>query len=218
MRSLYRPTRLFLAALLIILTLAGIGAARAQQGYGGGTGGTGGGVGGAPGGGGGQASQAPSVGASKPVDDIYTRAMKLKQKGQYSEAMPLLEAMSIQGHGYEVAQLELGRCYLDLARRATDPVVATHQQVLGYAWILAAANAGFGLAEQEIVRLYLDGGGVPIDRVEAGKWYLLWRHNPSRMQIGSNQFDVGLETRLKAGLKAAEWVDAQKRADQWRPS
>jgi TPR repeat protein len=147
--------------------------------------------------------------------DPYTRAMAFKQKGQYSEAMPLLEAMAIQGHGFEVAKLELGKCYFDLARQATTPDAIAHSRTQGFAWILAAADEGFGLAEQEMVRLYLNGPGVPIDRVEAAKWYLLWRHNPERMQIGTSQFDVGLETQLNAVARPADWKDAQQRADQW---
>ena len=153
--------------------------------------------------------------APRAPDDLYTQAMKLKQKGQYSDAMPILEAMAIQGRGYEVAQLELGKGYYDLAKQATTPDAAAHQRMLGFAWILTAANFGFGLAQQELVRLYLDGTAVPMDRLEAGKWYLLWRHNPSRMQIGANQFDAGLEQRLKAALRPAEWQDAQQRADHW---
>lgn len=161
--------------------------------------------------------QTPSAPVVKgPPDDVYTRAMKLKQKGQYSEAMPILEAMALQGHGYEVAQLELGKCYFDLAHQATAPEAATKSRVQGFAWILSAANAGFGLAEQEMVRLYIDGPGVPTDRVEAAKWYLLWRHNPSRMQIGTSQFDAALEARLKAVVRPAEWKDAEQRADKWQ--
>ncbi|HLY58652.1 MAG TPA: hypothetical protein VKS60_24025 [Stellaceae bacterium] len=165
--------------------------------------------------------QAPSGSSSKGLgskpehEDIYTRAMDFKQKGQYSDAMPLLEAMAIQGHGFEVAQLELGKCYFDLARQATTPDAIAHNRTLGYSWILTSANEGFGLAQQELVRLYLDGPGVPIDRVEAAKWYLLWRRNPSRMQIGSSQFDVALETKLKALARPADWKDAQTRADQF---
>jgi hypothetical protein len=159
----------------------------------------------------------PSLGGgNKPRDDVYTQAMKLKQKGQYSEAVPILESMAIQGHGFEIAQLELGRCYYDLSRQpAASADTAARQRIQGFAWILAAANAGFGLAEQEMVRIYLDGMGVPTDRWEAGKWYLLWRRNPSRMQIGTSQFDAGLEARLKAKLSAADWKEAQQRADQW---
>ena len=160
-------------------------------------------------------SSGKGLGTKPEHEDIYSRAMDLKQKGQYSDAMPLLEAMAIQGHGFEVAQLELGKCYFDLARQATTPDSIAHNRTLGYSWILTAANEGFGLAQQELVRLYLDGPGVPIDRVEAAKWYLVWRRNPSRMQIGSSQFDAVLETKLKALARPADWKDAQQRADRF---
>jgi hypothetical protein len=200
------------------LILAGSVPAAAQQGYGGGPGGGMGGGGGGGGGGGPSAAPQATLGALPSHDDPYTRAMKLKQKGKYAEAMPLLEAMAVQGHGFEVAQLELGKCHFDLALRAETPETVAHERTLGFAWVLSSANEGFGLAQQELVRLYLDGLGVPVDRVEAGKWYLLWRRNPSRMQIGANQFDAGLEARLKTSLNQAAWKDAQQRADQWHPS
>jgi TPR repeat protein len=161
-------------------------------------------------------SAAPAASKSLPTDP-YSRAMLLKQKGQYSEAIPLLQELAKQGHGYEVVQLELGKCYFDLAAHATTPAEAAQLKTKGFAWVLKAAGNGSGTAEEELVRLYLDGNGVPVDRVEAAKWYFLWRRNPSRMQIGNAQFDAGLEARLKASLHSAQWQDAQKRADEWQP-
>jgi TPR repeat protein len=210
---LFRFDRMAWAALLALALAFGT-PARAQQGYGGGYGG-----GGLDETGGSGASEAPkSSGAPTGPVDPYTRAMMFKQKGQYSDAMPLLEAMATLGHGFEIAQLELGKCYYDLGRKATTPEAVTHNDTLGFSWILAAANAGHGTAEQEMVRLYLDGTGVPVDRVEAAKWYLLWHHNPSRMQLGTNEFDAGLEARLKTVMRPEEWKDAQRRADQWHAS
>lgn len=158
------------------------------------------------------------LGSQKGPTDPYTAAMSFKQKGEFDKAVPLLTAIAAQGVGYEIAQLELGRCYLQMADHAPSPKVAWADRTRGLGWVLKAAEAGFGGAQEEIVRLYLDGTAVPQDVVEAAKWYLLWRRNPSRMQIGASHFDTGLETRLKEAMRPVDWRDAEQRAVSWRPS
>jgi hypothetical protein len=191
-----RPVRARLALLLLsAVTLAAARPAAAQQGWDQG------------------ATPSPSPDKKALPNDPYSRAMVLKQRGDYEKALPLLKSVAGLGIGYEVAKLELGKCYYELARKETTAEGAVRQRTLGFASILAAANGGFHLAQQELVRIYLDGDGVPVDPPEAGRWYLLWKNNPSRMQIGAIQFDVVLEQRLKATLTPAEWQDAQNRAN-----
>jgi hypothetical protein len=205
-------TAVIIFALTVLTTPA-----LAQQGWngGGGPGGSGGGV--APGGGGGdQKPQAP-LGSRAGQQDPYSRAMALKQKGNYAEAMPLLEQIANIGRGYEIAQLELGKCYFDVATQDKDKDSAQRSRTLGLGWILESANGGLGSAQEQLVRLLLDGNGLPADPVEAGKWYLLWKHNPARIQLGAASFDATLEQRLKEALQPADWNDAQQRADAWHP-
>lgn len=160
-------------------------------------------------------SQAP-LGSRPKQQDPYSAAMEMKQKGNYAEAMPILEQYAVVGRGFEVAQLELGKCYFETAKQDKDEKSAEQKRTLGLGWTLKAAIAGLGTAQEQLVRLYLDAEGVPYDPIEAGKWYYLWKRNPARMQLGAASFDAMLENRLKASLDPAGWTDAQQRADAWR--
>jgi hypothetical protein len=202
-----RVVSVFIAA---FMALALTNAAFAQMGGGGG---------GAPGGGSFDSSQSDDEDAPKgtrlnisPSEDPYTAAMLMRQRGNYKDAMSILQQLADLGHGFELAQLQLGNCYFDLARRATDDHEAQRRRTIGLAWVLKAAFGGLGAADVRLVSLYLDGEGIPKDRIEAGRWYLLWQHNPSRLRLGAAGFDEALEQRLKGSLSPVEWGEAQHRA------
>jgi hypothetical protein len=165
-------------------------------------------------------SQDHSVGAShiKQAPDKtvplnpYEVALKLKQEGNYARAIELLEPEAKQGHGFEMAQLVLGQCYIANADKAPTPEEAVEATKKGGAWIEAAAEAGLSDAQEQMARLYTEGGRFKVEPVEAGKWYMLWKANPNRFQAVSKPFDPKLEQKLKSTLTDAQWAQARQAA------
>ena len=147
----------------------------------------------------------------------YEEALRLKQKGDCVKAIELLEPLANAGHGYEVAQLNLGQCYLAVAETKADQEVKKKDRLDGVKWIIKAADAGLAPAQEQLVKLTLQGGWVKIEPPEAGKWYLLWKRNPARTQLGVSDLDPQLKQKLKTMLSDADWAEATKRANAWRP-
>ena len=117
-----------------------------------------------------------------------------------------------------MAQLQLGQCYLQLARSATSAAQAEQSRVQGATWVLKAANSQLSTAQEQAAKLTLDGSGVAADPIEAGKWFLLLQRNPLRPLVGPAVIDLDLQQRLHQRLTDADWQQAQMRADQWRPA
>ncbi len=149
--------------------------------------------------------------------DPWQKAVAAKEKGDCPGAIPMLEPFARRGHGFEVAQLSLGQCYLTVAQTIADPQEAKKSQVLGATWIVKAANAGLPAAQMELIRLALGGDGFQTEPAEAGKWYLLWRRNPSRQMLGNVELDSKLALRLKTTLNDADWKTATALANRWQP-
>lgn len=142
----------------------------------------------------------------------YESALKLKQQGDYAKAIELLEPEAKQGHGFELAQLVLGQCYLAVAAKAATPEAATESTRKGAAWIEVAAEAGLTTAQEQMARLYIEGGRFKVEPVEAGKWYEMWKANPLRFQAVNAPFDPKLEQKLKSTLTDAQWDQARQAA------
>jgi len=147
----------------------------------------------------------------------YEAALRFKQQGNCVKAIELLEPLANAGHGYEVAQLNLGQCYLTVADKKTDADARQKDRLDGVKWIIKAADTGLAPAQEQLVRLTLQGGWVKIEPPEAGKWYLLWKRNPARTQLGVSDLDPQLKQKLKTMLSDADWAEATKRANEWRP-
>lgn len=145
----------------------------------------------------------------------YEQALRLKQQGNCVKAIELLEPLANAGHGYEVAQLNLGQCYLAVAEVQADAEVKKKDRLDGIKWIIKAADAGLAPAQEQLVKLTLQGGWVKIEPPEAGKWYLLWKRNPARTQLGVSDLDPQLKQKLKTMLSDADWAEATKRANEW---
>jgi hypothetical protein len=165
------------------------------------------------------ASQNAAPPAAKPKLELnpYEQALSLIQRGNCQKAVELLTPLAKAGHGYEVAQLKLGQCYLALGDAATDTAVQQKDREEAIKWIVDAAEAGLAPAQEELVRLTLHGGWVKIEPAEAGKWYLLWKRNPTRTQLGVSDLDPKLQQKLKTMLTDADWAEANARADKWHP-
>jgi hypothetical protein len=152
-----------------------------------------------------------------PQADQYQKAMEYKEKSDCPRAIPLLEPLAKRGHGFEVAQFQLGQCYIETARSAASAADAERARADGAAWILKAANSENPGAQQEAIRLYEDGIGVSADPAEAGKWLLVLQRNPMRRLYGPAVIDPDLEQALNKKLTSAQWSEAHARADRWQP-
>lgn len=149
--------------------------------------------------------------------DEYQQAMAYKQNNDCPHAIPLLEPMAKRGHGFEVAQYELGQCLIETARAAASPADVARTRADGAAWILKAANSDIPAAQEEAIHLYQDGIGVAADPLEAGKWLLVLERNPLRRVYGPADIDPSVEKALRKTLTSAQWAEAQARADRWQP-
>jgi hypothetical protein len=205
---------LFGSAAALLLLAASATPAAAQYGGGGATGSLPGNTSGAN-----TPSKAPAVDTTKnnqplPLNSFET-ALKLKQSGDCPKAMQLLEPLAKSGHGFEVAQLNLGQCYLKVADAKPEATDATDSRKTGVNWIVRAANAGLAPAQEMLARLTLVGGKFRVEPPEAGKWYLVWKRNPTRSQLGASEFDPAVLRQLQATLTDDDWAEAGRRADAW---
>jgi len=146
--------------------------------------------------------------------DAGSRAEDLRLKGHCDQAVPLLRGIVDNG-GSEISQFNLGLCLLDLA--AADPKNAPDLNKEGTQWVVAAANAGLARAQSRAVVLLLDGTGVPSDPVEAQKWALLYRGNPTRYNFGLPDLSNDVTARLDKALTGPQRAEARKRANAWAP-
>ena len=146
----------------------------------------------------------------------YEQAMRFKEQGNCVKAIELLEPQAKLGRGYEVAQLNLGECYVAVAETKQDAEEKRKTRLQGVQWIIKAADAGLAGAQAELVRLTLQGGWIKIEPAEAGKWYLLWKRNPRRSQLGVTELDPKLQQQLKTMLSDADLAEANSRADAWQ--
>lgn len=150
--------------------------------------------------------------------NAYERALGFMQKGDCEKAEQILGPISKDEPGNEVAQVDMGFCYLQKASMIPDPAESRRLREIGTTWILLAANAGQRRAQQELATQYLEGGSLAVDHQEAGKWFLLWKSNHSNLQVAPSEFDEKLEKKLKGILTEAEWDGARQRADKWQPA
>ncbi|HTT98443.1 MAG TPA: hypothetical protein VMF58_10360 [Rhizomicrobium sp.] len=145
--------------------------------------------------------------------DAGSRAEDLRLKGKCDQALPLLRGIIDNGGASEIAQFNLGLCLLDLA--AVDKAHADDMRKEATQWIVSAADAGLARAQSRAVTLLLDAN--PSDPVEAQKWALLYKANPTRYSFGLKDLPDDLLARLDKTLTGPQRVEARKRANAWMP-
>jgi hypothetical protein len=164
---------------------------------------------------------AAGAGAIEPTPKLvlggYEQSLRLLEQGECEKAQERLAPDGRTAAGYEVALLDIGNCYRQAADKISDPDLAQRTRELGAGWVLFAANAGVRRAQEEAVRLYLDGQIFIADPYEAGKWFLLWSSNRSQMQLGQVEFDADLMKQINASFTPEHWAEAKARAAKWRP-
>ncbi len=149
--------------------------------------------------------------------DSYETALKLKQAGNCEDAVKILEQLAAQGHGHERAGLNLAQCKLVLAEKAATPEAAHDMLQDAVRLTILAANAGLDDAQIQLVKLTINGGHFKVEPVEAGAWYLIWKRNPTRLQLGGSAIDRKLVEKLQSTLTPDDWNKAQAQADAFVP-
>jgi hypothetical protein len=149
--------------------------------------------------------------------DSYETALKLKQAGNCEDAVKILEQLAAQGHGHERAGLNLAQCKLVLAEKAATPEAAHDMLQDAVRLVILAANAGLDDAQIQLVKLTINGGHFKVEPVEAGAWYLIWKRNPTRLQLGGSAVDRKLVEKLQNTLTPEDWNKAQAQADAFVP-
>lgn len=144
-------------------------------------------------------------------------AEDLRLAGKCDQAVPIFRRLVDSPQSNPISKYNLGLCLLDLAGAESDPTKAAGQRKEGASWIVQAANAGFGRAEDKAVSLYLDGIGVPADPVEAQKWALIYHSNGMRFALNLPDISSDIRDRLDSTLTDAQQNEAQARADRWSP-
>jgi len=141
--------------------------------------------------------------------DAGSKAEEMRLKGHCDQAIPILRGLVDNG-GSEIAQFNLGLCLLDVA--VTDTQHAADLKKEGMEWIVAAADAGLARAQSRAATLLIDS-----DPVEAQKWAILYRGNPTRYNFGLPDLPDDVAARLDKALTGPQKVEARKRANAWMP-
>jgi hypothetical protein len=148
----------------------------------------------------------------------YEQTLRLMDQGQCDKAQLKIMPDGLPHNGDEVSMSDLGDCYIRAANKVSDPATAQRMQETGAGWILMAANGGLRRAEEQAVKLYLDGKIFFVDPYEAGKWYTLWQENHSQIQFGRLEFDPDLQKQMDGLITPDQWQEAKARAAAWKPA
>jgi TPR repeat protein len=160
------------------------------------------------------AKSSPSnSGNSRP--DQEAKAEELRLDGKCEEAIPIFRTLAAKGVGYEISEFNLGLCLFDIGKAETDAQRVASLKHEAAEWILKAANQDFPNAQSSLVAIYLNGNGVDIDPVEAGKWSRIYHANGMRLAIGLPDNSPDLQARLDRVLNEKNWAEAQSRATTW---
>ena len=160
--------------------------------------------------------EAPASSVPLPPDP-EANAEDLRLNGKCEQAIPIFRRLA-ERNGFEIAQLGLGLCLLELSQIEPDAQRVASLQRDAAQSIVRAANGGLAKAQIRLVSLYLDGTGVASDPIEAGKWALLYHSNGERFVIGLPDVPHDLQNRLDNVLTATSWAQAQARASAWSPA
>lgn len=147
----------------------------------------------------------------------YMDALYQKEQGNCVEAIPTFKRMAAWGRGFEVAQFQLGDCYLQIAQDKQDPERAEFE-TKGFTWVEKAAQSNQADAQASLANLYLVGTGADKDLIEAGKWLVIFDRNAAVSFTSSAEMNASIRVQIEAALSSAEWVEAKANARVWMPT
>lgn len=127
------------------------------------------------------------------------------QRGDYGEAYRLWRELAKAGDAE--AQFNLGLAYFK-----GEHILQDYDEAMG--WLLAAGSQGQLGAQHQLGFMYENGYGVPVNLIEAHKWFnLATVHNDNRFAV----FSAVDRERVAARMSRADVMEAQKRAREWNP-
>ena len=147
----------------------------------------------------------------------FDDALAFKNQGEYAEAAELFEEMARLGGGWEVAQFHLGECKLALSAQAIDQSSRQQLRNEAFFWIHLAAHSGNAEAQGRLAEFYWKAIGTPKKRVDAGKFLVLYEHNPSKRAFGLNIVSRELAQDIRKGLSEDEMAQAEVLASAFVP-
>lgn len=143
---------------------------------------------------------------------LYRRTMEIKAAGDCNAALPALQTLAQQGHGYDGAQQALGECLIQTA--AADSQTA---QLEGLIWLRRAAEAGRAEAQGALALFYLNGPLALQDEQEALFWYALYKDSLRRGRVGLVPLEPQQEQILATTFDAAALAQVADAVASWQP-
>jgi uncharacterized protein len=114
-------------------------------------------------------------------------------------------------HGDVLAQFNLGGMYYHGRGVPQDYAEAVK-------WYQLAANRGYGYAQNSLGILYAEGQGVPQDDVRAHMWFNLAATRIRASNTEGRDSAIKNRDRVAAKMTPEQIAEAQKLADEWKPS
>ncbi|MGD1935392.1 MAG: hypothetical protein ACFB0Z_12965 [Candidatus Phaeomarinobacter sp.] len=138
----------------------------------------------------------------------YWTPFELARAGRCDEAVADLKVLAERGRGYENAQHVFGLCLIETGNTQD-----------GKMWVRRAAEAGLADAQASHLRAYLADGTDYLAHDVAAKWLHLYRTNPLRLAIGTEQ---ALEPNELEGIQnkipRADYLSGVQAARSWTPT
>jgi hypothetical protein len=162
-------------------------------------------------------SGAASAETPKIILAPYEQALRYFDQGECEKGQKIVMPTGNPKAGEEMVMTDAGQCFLRAAKKAKTEAEAQQFREIGAGWIILAATRGLRNAQEEAVKLYLDGSVFYYDPYEAGKWYLVWMRNRSQIQFGQVEFDPDILKRMNNSFTAEQWAEAKARAEKFVP-
>ncbi len=188
---------------------------------------------------------AMTVQGSAVADPALDDATAAFNRGDYAAAIQLLRPLAESGNS--AAQYNLGMMYIqgkgvpqsyaegaEWYRQAADGGEPDAQRALGAmyhegagvpenkteaaTWYLRAAEQGDATAEFKVAYMYGTGDGVRRNYIEAYKWFSIAATRMSASDSFNHDKAIRNRDALVAGMSADQIAEAQKLAEEWKPS
>jgi hypothetical protein len=148
-----------------------------------------------------------------PGQESFSQVLAMRTEQGCVAAIPPLRRFASYGGGFEIAQFELGDCLVAEARKTADDAERATMTKEAEDVLLKAANSNEPNAQGLLTALYFRGDVLKKDVVDAGKWFLLYRRNNLRINLGARALPKGLESDMRNTLTEDQWKAATDAAD-----
>ncbi|WP_323760910.1 hypothetical protein [Maricaulis sp.] len=148
----------------------------------------------------------------------FESAARLVDQGRYSEALPILRCIAVQGEGFEIAQFLAGHSAMAMSELDTTPaILRDDMRIEGFERLAAAGNAGWPAAQAELATAYA-GIGTEQAHDEAAYWAAVYRRNTRERAYGLDRLDNQVEAEINARLDETRRQNAAALADAFTPT